>query len=123
MRNRRARDGTTTRAESAVSFSQVACIRLRQFRSGYFPKTLGVLSARRRRARAPMRRSRSARCLARQLDDAGADHAQLAVLIARFLRDLDQVTAPFDERADDVPVDTQRITLGIVTPDLRACLA
>src|SRR5947207_1251740 len=54
----------------------------------------------------------------RQLHEAAADHGQLAVLVARFLLDLDEVAAVLHELPDDGAVDPQRVAFGIVAADL-----
>src|SRR6185503_19407088 len=73
-------------------------------------------SRRRARPRWDERRAPSSRH--RQLDHAAADDRQLAVLIARFLLDLDEVAPALDALAHAGALDAQRVALGIVAADL-----
>src|ERR1700730_16087577 len=54
----------------------------------------------------------------RKLDDAGADDGKLVVLVAGLLLDFDKMTPVFDKLAGYTTVDKQRVSFGIVTPDL-----
>src|SRR4029077_10991329 len=54
----------------------------------------------------------------RQLDDAGAEHRQLAVLVARFLLDVDEVLAVLDPLARYRADDRQHVARRVMPPDL-----
>src|SRR2546430_966789 len=70
-------------------------------------------SSRRCRPPPPCRVACAGSYALRKLDDAAADHRQLAVLVARLLLDLHQVAPVLHELPDDRAVDAQRIALGV----------